>query len=346
MPSELAEENDLAKIRDLDVVTASALSVTVFLNRTKFGAKLDNACKLKAEVDQHEMKGEKAHLSELKEKAKEEFGRLARSYVTHFFKETRSDFNFTTIIAQGLGSFDLEILLKYPLTLATRCYSQLFTAFRLRGYFQLDQESQAKEEYLSFVDELRVKFADLDQPTLLVPDTVSFLLEQSTLPSRTILLQTFRLACLCLDEPFCVMPTVRFGPVNTDDQVSKLFEIVLPVQSYFSNVAGSIETVTSDYSIADFLEMEFTFGRTALSDTYDPWSGLDNFEKTDIMSKLDPEIRSQKKSGEATASQATEVQPSPDTMKYAKKNVRPTRFISDAEISQSAKSLRRSSNKD
>ena len=109
-PSELPEEDDLAKILDLDVTTAPALSVTVFLNRTKFGAKLDRACKLKAEVEQHEMKGEKQPLSEVKEKAKEELGRPARSYVAHLFKETRSHFNFTTLIAQGFGSFDLEIL--------------------------------------------------------------------------------------------------------------------------------------------------------------------------------------------------------------------------------------------
>ena len=282
IPSELPQEGDLAKILDLDVVTAPALSVTVFLNRTKFGAKLDRACKLKAEVEQHEMKREKQPISELKEKVKEEFGRLARSYVTHLFKETRSHFNFTTIIAQGLGSFDLEILLKLPLALATKCYGHLFTTFRLRGCFTAEQESQAHEEYVSFVDELRVAFAEFDQPTLLVPDTVTFLLEQTTLRSRPLLLRSFRLACLCLDEPFRAMPPVKFGPINTDNQISKLIDIVLPVQSNFSNVVGSLEAVTSESSISDFLEMESNFGRTVLSDTYDPWSGLDNFGKVDI----------------------------------------------------------------
>ena len=252
MPAELPQEDDLAKILDLDVVTAPALSVTVFLNRTKIGAKLDRACKLKAEVEQHEMKGEKLPISELKEKAKEEFGRLARSYVTHLFKETHGHFNFTTIIAQGLGSFDLEILLKFPLALATKCYGHLFTNFRLRGYFTAEQETQAHEEYVSFVDELRVANAEFDQPTLLVPDTVTFLLEQTTLRSRPLLLRSFKLACLCLDEPFRAMPPVKFGPINTDNQISKLIDIVLPVQSYFSNVAGSIEAVTSESSIADF----------------------------------------------------------------------------------------------
>ena len=184
MPSELPQEDDLAKILDLDVVSAPALSVTVFLNRTKFGAKLDRAS----------LKGEKQPISELQEKVKEEFDRLARSYVTHLFKKTRSRFNFTTIIAQRLGSFDLEILLSLPLALATKCYGHVFTTFRLRGYFTAEQESQAHEEYVSFVDAMRVAFAEFDQPTLSVPDTVTFLLEQTTLRSRPLLLRSFRLA--------------------------------------------------------------------------------------------------------------------------------------------------------
>ena len=164
LPKSLPSEDDFDGIFDLDIFVAPSLSVTVFLNRLKIGPKLDHACKLKAEVEQHEKKGEKSTLEELTSKAKEYSGRLARSYVTHLFKETRSHLDFATLIAQGLGSFDLEILLKLPLTLAIRCYSKLFTSFRLRGYFSMDQEFQAQEEYLSFLDELRVKYSEFDQP--------------------------------------------------------------------------------------------------------------------------------------------------------------------------------------
>ena len=120
MPPALPGEDDLAGILDLDVATAPALSVTVFLNRLKFGSELDHACKLRAEQEQQEQKGEITTIAELKDKIRDEIGRLARSYVTHLFKETRSHFNFTTNIAQGLGSFDLEIMLKFPLALATK----------------------------------------------------------------------------------------------------------------------------------------------------------------------------------------------------------------------------------
>ena len=346
LPSALPAEEDIASILDLDTTTALALSVPVFLSRTKFGAKLDHACKLKAEIEQHERKGEKTSIDTLKEKAKEEFGRLARSYVTHLFKETRSHFNFTTNIAQGLASFDLEILLKLPLTLATKCFGQLFTVFRLRGYFSQEQEAPAHEEYLSFVDELRVKFAEFDQPTLLIKDTIDFLMGQTTLSTRPLLLSCFKLACLCIDEPFRDLPTVKFGSVNTDDPTSKLVDIVLPVQSFFSQAVNPVESVTSDASISEFLEMESTFGRTALGDTYDPWSGLDNFGRTEILSKLDPERRLQSKAGKVGASSAVTVQQSPSTLQYPKKNVRPTHLLSDSELVQTAKSLRQCGSKD
>ena len=123
----------------------------------------------------------KKTLEELTAKAREDYGRIARSYVTHLFKETRSHFDFTTVIAQGLGCFDLEILLKSPPALATKCFSKLFMSFRFRGYFVAAEETQAQEEYLSYVDELRVKFSEFDQPTLLIPDTITFIMGQTSI---------------------------------------------------------------------------------------------------------------------------------------------------------------------
>ena len=81
----------LTGILDLDIATAPALSVTVFL-RMKMGAKLDQACKLKAELELHERKGEKLTLEEVTEKVRDENGRLVRSYVTNMFKVNTKSF--------------------------------------------------------------------------------------------------------------------------------------------------------------------------------------------------------------------------------------------------------------
>ena len=197
-------------------------------------------------------------------------------------------------------------------------------SFRLRGYFS----------------------SEFDQPTLLIPGTIDFIMGQTTIQIRPILLRWFKLACLCLDEPFRSLPTVKFGSVKTDDHTSQLVDVVLPVQLYFNTVAGSVEAVTSGFSISEFLELETTFGRSALSDTYDPWSSLEEFGRADILSKFDPEGRFQCKIGKEKSATGPQVQQSPSILRYSKKTAHPTQLLSDAEISQSAKSLRQCSSKD
>ena len=58
MPKSPPSEDDIDGILDLEISVATALSFTVFLNRLKIESKLDHACKLKAEVEKHETKGE------------------------------------------------------------------------------------------------------------------------------------------------------------------------------------------------------------------------------------------------------------------------------------------------
>ena len=58
--------------------------------------------------------------------------------------------------------------------------------FRLRWYFTAEQETPAQEEYLSFADSVKANYADFDQPTLLIPDTIDLLLQQTTLQSYSV----------------------------------------------------------------------------------------------------------------------------------------------------------------
>ena len=88
------------------------------------------------------------------------------------------------------------------------------------------------------------------------------------------------------------MPVFEFSSVKTDDPTNKSVDVVVPVQSYFCGVTGAIESVTSDASITDFLELEPIFGRKALGDTYDPWIGLDYIGQTEIWKKLNPSVNS------------------------------------------------------
>ena len=90
------------------------------------------------------------------------------------------------------------------------------------------------------------------------------------------------------------MPTVKFGSVRTDDPKSKLIDIILPVQSFFINVGHSIDILTAAPSISEFLAFEPTFGGSAFSDTYDPWEGLNYFNRSSILSALKLKRNTQK----------------------------------------------------
>ena len=102
------------------------------------------------------------------------------------------------------------------------------------------------------------------------------------------LLKLFCLACLCLDEPFQTLPPVKFGSVDSDDPTSGFVDVVLPVQSYFQNVPYSVEVVSSDQSVAAFLQLELTFVGVGTSDIYSPWDSADFFGRGEILERLDP----------------------------------------------------------
>ena len=109
--------------------------------------------------------------------------------VTSFAYPTKHGrFSLTSDIVHGLGSFDLEALLTGPLEYSLGCFKQLYKTFLSRKYFTPEQESQFLEEYRSFVDELRQIYSDRAQPTLLITETVSFLMEQPS--SRPVLCYT------------------------------------------------------------------------------------------------------------------------------------------------------------
>ena len=279
----------------MSISDAQALSVTDFIVRSKLERRLNTACKIKAEKELSDKKASRANLPKLVKANKEEFGRLGRSYVAYLFQAAQSNLQLTSDIVKGMGAFDLDVIFRSPLSQALYCFKQLFRSFHSRGYCQADDESIYTEEYLSFLDELRKEFPDLDQPRVIIIDAVSFISGHVTLLTRPHLARIFRLCCLCLDQNYTPMPTVKFGSVRTDDPKCQLVDSILPVQSYFTNVGRSIEALTTPASIKDFLAFEPTFGGTAFTDTYCPWDGLDLFNWAEIRTALQPALKGKKK---------------------------------------------------
>ena len=245
------------------------------------------ASKIRTEWDKQEEKIESLSMK-LINVNKEEFGRTARSFVTYLFNTVQKLKRPTGDIVKGHGAFNLQMLLIGRDEHAVYCFTQLFMSFKLRSYFEADKGSICRDEYRSFIDELRRAFSELVQPTLLVKDTVKLLSDQPALRSCPLLLKHFRLSCLCLDEPFETLPAVKFGFVDSDDPTSSHIDAILPVQSYFLNVSREVKAVTKHRSLSSFLQLEPTFGGSGLSDTYCPWLSVDFFGPGQIIEQLVP----------------------------------------------------------
>ena len=113
-------------------------------------------------------------------------------------------------------------------------------------------------------------------------------MELPSLRCRPLLFKLLRLACLCLDEPFQNLPAVNIGSVDSEDPTSRLVDVILPVESYFRNIPHGVEAMTSDKSIAAFLQLEPSFGGSGLSDVYCPWKSVDFFGRAKFLEQLDP----------------------------------------------------------
>ena len=270
---------------------------------------------------------------------KSNFGRAARSFVTYLFNTVQKPKSPTSDIVKGLGAFDLETLLTGRIGHATYCFFQLFSSFRLRSFFELEQEAPCRDEYRSCIDEMRNSYPDLAQPTLFVKDTIKLLGDQSALKSRPLLFTLFRLSCLCLDEPFETLPAINFGSVNSDDPTSSHIDAVLPVQSYFHNILYGVEAVTTDQSVMSFLQLEPTFGNSGLSDTYCPWLSVDFFGRDEIIEQLDPSKTYCQKPEDEVASSVRSSTKRTSPKKPGKIAARPSHLLTNAELSQSAAGL-------
>ena len=258
-PKDLPVDQDWPDILNLNLNDTTALTITEFLSRFT-----------KAERQTQETSNASLTLKALTNRNKEDFGRSARSYVAFLFNSMQKQKNLISDIVKGMGCFDLETLLLGPISHAVYCHLQRFTSFRLRGYFTTEQESESNEQYLSFLDDLDRCYPNLTQPTLLASITVKFLIDMPSQRNHPLLHKLFRLACLCLDEPFLDPPVVKFDCINSEDPASILVDVILPVQSYFSNYPHAIETLTADQSDSDFLRLEPEFGGRGLGDAYCP----------------------------------------------------------------------------
>ena len=94
----------------------------------------------------------------------------------------------------------------------------------------------------------------------------------------------FQLNCLCLTSKLPELPAIKFSGVDCNDPRSKLFDVIMPAQSYLANVANSVAVCTTEASLGTFKDLEFRFSSGNVPG--DPWSHVDSFGKANLHNTL------------------------------------------------------------
>ena len=101
----------------------------------------------------------------------------------------------------------------------------------------------------------------------------------------------FKLCCLCATSSSPEYPIVTMGSLSTSGFESQSTDLVLPSQSYLSGVSGSLAHSVTDSSLNDFSLLSASFGQSALSPAYDPWTYVDVFGRGKIYKSFNSTYR-------------------------------------------------------
>ena len=134
-PKSLARETDLSGILNVAMSVAKALAVPDFIARSKLDQRLNVACRISAEKNLINNKGNRCNLLNLVKEAKEELSRLGRSYVAYLFHAAQSNLQLTVDILRGWAHW-----------MSTSC----FVLLSVRRYTASDSSSVASIFVVTF----------------------------------------------------------------------------------------------------------------------------------------------------------------------------------------------------
>ena len=278
-------ENDWFQLFSFKPEDGTYMSKDEFLIRLKLHNKVSVASKQKADGIHSGKKADKATISKTCDKVREDFAQYGLTYVSYLLGEILQQSGLRSDLVKGMAAFDPVILLKRPLETALKHFNLLYQVFSLNLWVSVENEDACRDEYLELRDYLRATYpASFDVTSS--GDLIDFLLGLDFLQSRQHLLYLFKLCCLCVTGPGDVFPAVILGQIDTSNYRGRLTDVILPSQSFVSNVPDSISYCSSDSSLLKFSQLSADFGRKAFMENYDPWIEMDLFGRASIYKSL------------------------------------------------------------
>ena len=262
-----------------------------FLLRLKLTNRVTTSRKTRAEGIHFGKKSERAAIQKTATTVKTKFIDEALQFIEYLINSVLRQTSLSSDIIKGLAAFDPFILFKRPTEVAHRYFDLLYSTFCLRSWVTKAIESTCGDQYTELLDHLRICCGpdyDLSNSS---PDLIDFLLGLAFLRSRDHLFYLFKLCCLCATTPSPDYPDVVAGKISTVGRHSSFTDVIPPCQSYMASVSGSSTLSSDDSNLAKFSLLSGSFGQSAFSPTYDPWTYVDNFGRSEIYKSLSSSYR-------------------------------------------------------
>ena len=167
---------------------------------------------------------------------------------------------FSSDIVKVLAAFDTYFMMKRPTEVALRHFDILYSTFQLRSWVTGPNEAACRDEYLAMLDYLRTYHSSNPSLTDDSADLIEFLMGLDFLQMHEHLCYLFKLGCLCLTFVSPRYPAVVMGKVDTQGLQSRIADVVLPCQSYLSEVSDSLALCCTDVNLEKFSLLSASFG--------------------------------------------------------------------------------------
>ena len=253
-----------------------------FLVRLKMTNKVTAASNLKAAGLHFNKKSSKAVIDKTSDSAKSHFITSAKKYIEHLLRGVLQHTGLSSDIIKGLAAFDPYIMMKRPTEVALRHFGILYSTFQLRSWVTGPNEAACRDKYLALLDYLRTYHYSYPSLTDDSGDLIEFLMALDFLQTHEHLYYLFKLSCLCLTSVSPRYPAVVMGKVDSQGLQSRIADVVLPCQSYLSDVSVSLALCCTDVSLEKLSLLSSSIGQSGLSSDYDPWTYVDNFGRSSI----------------------------------------------------------------
>ena len=264
-----------------------------FLVRLKMTNKVTAASNLKATGLHFNKKSSKAVIDETADSVKSDFITSAKRYIEHLLRGVLQHTGLSSDIIKGLAAFDPYIMMKRPTEVALRHFGILYSvAIKLRSWVTGPNEAACRDEYLALLDYLRTYHSSNPSLTDDSCDLIEFLMGLDFLQTHEHLNYLFKLSCLCLTSVSPRYPAVVMGKVDTQGLQSRISDVVLPRQSYLSEVSDSLALCCTDVSLEKFSMLSSSFGQSGLCSDFDLWTYVDNFGRSSIYKSFMSSYRS------------------------------------------------------